>query len=311
MATLSALSKLGFGLESTWGTAVVATTLLPVRNLKTVVADYKQELDDGVRGVAAKDFGAYQGTGQGSVEWEGDFYPEELGYFLKLIMGGAAVTGIGPYDHTFSLASNPASLTLEESILAKKWAGMVLSDLGLKFSAAEGKLTYTAKMVGKTAVDVTPAAVSDATVAPFLGWQASLQIGGAGNTRLLDLSLDFKRPVELLYTANNTKDPSAAAIGPLEVTGKATFDYDTTELGYYLSKTQNAFVATLGYGTGAGQKQLVFTGTKTDYGDGPVEIDRGKTYVTLAASLRFLHNTTDGGPCKITTLKNSKASYAT
>jgi hypothetical protein len=308
--TLSALTKLGFALESTWGTAVAASKVLPIRNLKAPPANYKTELDDGVRGIAAKDFGSYQGVGSADVEWEGDFYPEELGYFLKLIMGSASVTGgSAPYTNSFALGSSPGSLTLEESVLARKWPGMSLSDFGLKFSAAEGKLTYTAKMTGQPSSAVSFAAISDATLAPFLGWEASLNVAGSPYVNLLDLSLDFKRPVELIWSAVNSQSPGAAAAGPLEVTGKATLSYDTTALGYYLANTQNTVVFTLSRGASAALKQLILTFTKMSWADSPVELDRGKNYVTESHSLRGLYNVTDAGPCAIQ-LKNATNGYA-
>jgi hypothetical protein len=57
---LAALTKVGIGKETAWGTGAAPTLWLPVEP-PGINVEIGQVLDQGLRGVAARDFAAYPG----------------------------------------------------------------------------------------------------------------------------------------------------------------------------------------------------------------------------------------------------------
>ncbi len=309
---IAALTKVGLAKEPSWGTTTAPTVLLPVAP-PTFSLPFEQILDQGLRGIAAMDFGAYQGVGRAEASLAGPAYPELVGFFFKGILGAESKTGeTAPYTHTFSLASTLPSFSIqdENGIQPYRYIGMLLGELGLSYSSAEGALNYTASLTGKTKEDVTASIPADASLMPFLGWTVYATINDVGAVCVIEGEWTLSREIALVYCGSvaegGTQYPVRAYAGPLEVTGRATLDFlANSDVSRYLSKYQGPFVLDFEYGSGAGLKKLTLTATEMDFGEGPVEIDRSGVHLTLAYSMRAIYNTTDAGQIKVV-LKNAR-----
>lgn len=303
---ISALSYLGLAKEAVWGTPVTAAKWLPVKDMKPT-DDIKMVLDEGKRGIAAKDFGAYQGTKLSNLEYGGDFFPDVAPYFLLAVLGADTVSGTGPYTHAFGLGSAPPSLTLQDFFghsQERQYAGCRVSEVGLKFATDTGAVEWTAKLLGKASALVVKTTPTIGTTTPFLGWQAALSIGGTSAPgRLLAAEWSLKRTLKEVFGANNSQDPSTIYAGILEVTGKMTFDMpDETELQHYLTNDQPSVSVALT----SGANSVTILTTKTAFEKATV--DRSQEFVRVDAQIRGLYNATDAGPAKITVI-NSVATY--
>jgi hypothetical protein len=307
MPKLTAPGHLGLAWETTYGTPVVPAVYVPYNSLK-FSDDYKKIIDEGRRGGIVKDWAVYNGPRSGSVEMEGDVYPETMGYFFKGILGGYSVTGASaPYTHTFTAAPTlPSSMTLQEfyGITERQFSGAVLSELDVKFDV-ENVVTFTAKWLTKASTVVTTTTPSYASQTnPFMGYTLTFKIGGSSNVNLVSGEFSIKRPVNLLWTANNTQDPSRFSAGRIEITGKFLVDAeDETELLNYLNGTQTSldFLFTRDANT-----SLDVQFNKVDFTK--ITPDIGQEYVRMDCEFRALYNTVDNGNTTIK-LKNSVSTY--
>jgi hypothetical protein len=336
MAT-SGLTKVGIGVETSgWAlpanTGVTPAFILPV-NTVTVSTPFEQILDNTKRGVWAKDFGAYQGPGKVEMSLEGPFYPEVCGFFLALMLGAsAAPTGSAPFYHaitpanTVPTASTQRSLSVqvEDGVNSSRYIGMVVTTLALKYSAAEGVLSYTATLAGQqqllsqSAMGTTLNLSPSSHLNPFLGWHAQVLTAGV-NARVIEGEVTFERESFVRYSASQSKYPADIQLGGLSVMQRATLDYyQVADYNLYFNKTQQDFTVDFdfsppGYGY---QKNLTITCSKVDFGEGAAEIDRSGINMTLALSLRALANSTDGSlavpaPCRIALSNDYASQYIT
>lgn len=303
---LSSLSYLGLAFETTPGTIVAPTTFIPVKTFKPV-DDFKRVMDDGKRGVLAKDFGMFDATHMASLEYEGQFYTDTPGYFLKAILGKDTVTGSGaPYSHAFTLASGATpSLTITDFEVAgtRQYAYACAEELQLKWTS-EGELQYTTKLQSQASTILGTAPTSSFTTAtPFMGWDTALEINGAADLNMVSGDMTLKRTLKPTYGANNTQSFTRMNVGELEVSGKLTFDIvDYTEHDLYLQNSQYPFIITFTQGTNTLTLQMSTCAIEKS------EIDRSQEMVRVDLSYRALWNPTDAGPMKAT-LVNSVATY--
>jgi hypothetical protein len=302
---LSALSYLGLSKEAAWGTPVTAAKWLPVKSMSPV-DDIKTIIDEGKRGLAAKDFGVLQGVRLANLDYGGDFFVDVVPYLILAILGKDTVTGTAPYTHLFQLDPAPPSLTFQDynGFNERQFAGARLSELGLKFASDTGALEWTAKALSKVSAAVVKTTPTFGTTAPLLGWQAALAVGGTPVTKLLAFELNIKRVLKEIFGANNSQDPSNIFAGIVEVTGKLTFDMqDDVELTHYLSNDEPAVVITL---TQSPNVNLIITLTKCAFEK--AQSDRSQEFVRLDAQVRGIYNVTDAGPCQVA-VKNAVATY--
>lgn len=115
MANTGWNSVIGFGEESTWGTAVSLTNWLPVRSVTAnVKKSYSKVPNLGYgtdAGLARKNF-EVQEMADPSFEINASYDDSTL-LLLKHALGGVSTTGSGPYTHTFTLSrSLPTGLTI-------------------------------------------------------------------------------------------------------------------------------------------------------------------------------------------------------
>lgn len=309
MPKLSANGHIGLAWETTYGTAVVPTTWLPYNTLKSEDA-IKKVNDTSIRAALVKDMQVYNTTRQGQVDMELDLYPEPIGYFIKAILGagGYSVTGTGPYTHTFKVSNTmPQSLTLSDySSIAtqeRSFAGSVINELGFKFDTGE-VFKANAKFMSKASTLVTATTPTYTATNPFLGFQATLKLGGTTNANLIGGEFNIKRDVALHFTATNTQDVAKFSAGRIEITGKLSFiPEDETELLIYLNGTQQSL-------------ELLFTRdanttfdamfNKVDFTK--ANVDRGSEYIKVDAEFRAIYNSTDAGNATFT-LKNTITTY--
>ena len=142
--------------------------VIPV-NPPTFTNTFENILDQGMRGLGFKDFGAFLGSGIGEVSLEGLAHPEQLGYLVAGIIG--TVTSVTDPDlnadrwqHTFDPPSNCTIPTWSfEDYLAIgsankppqagsvfRYSGMMCSSFSLKFNSSEGAVGWTASFTGKS-----------------------------------------------------------------------------------------------------------------------------------------------------------------
>lgn len=306
MSVLSALGHLGLGKEATFGTTVVPTLFVPYDTIK-VEDTFKKVTDSAHRGLLTKDYAVYNTTREASVEFESPAYPDILGLLLLGMFGQDTVTGTAsPYTHKFTVKNGAApTFTVSDynGVSEREYSGAVIEEIGIKFDDAD-MLKVTTKMKSKASVTTTQASPTYGTVKPFLGFQASLKLNGASNVNMVGGEVTLKRASELIFTANNTQDPSKAVTGRIEATGKLTFDVeDETELQLFLNATQPTL-------------DLTFTqdaNTSLELSFGKIDIskatpDRSQEFLRVDLDFVALYNTTDAGLATFT-LKNAVATY--
>ena len=126
---LSNSVKAKFGKESTWGTAVTPTVMLPFTTF-TADPELDEIIDDATRGDASMDYATYAGMGRSNVEIESNAYPVEVGHFLYGIMGSSTYTAASSQAVvTGSIATTTLTVTGVTSGVLR--TGQVLTGTGV------------------------------------------------------------------------------------------------------------------------------------------------------------------------------------
>ena len=314
---ISVATVIGVGREATWGVGVTPQVLIPVEP-PTFSEPFEQILDQLARGVNVLDHGAYQGSGHAEASLASNVYPEEIGFFLLAMLGAVSSVGTSPTVHTFSLATQPPSLSLQDEgaiypagETKRRYQGMLPSSLTFSFTSAEGLLTWSCDLMGsKGSAPLTGAIPADATNAPFRGWHATAAIATIPDTRMISAEITLAREIAIIHAADGLQYPVRGHSGPLEVTLSMVFDANTyTELDRVLAHEDTAITFTFTYGTGATEKTLVFTIPKMNWGEGPVELDRSNIAVQLSVAGRAIYDR-DTSKVFEATLTNSRLTYA-
>jgi hypothetical protein len=310
---VSFLTKVALGKEGSWaggtaGPGTSPTILIPIRPT-SFTESFDAVLDDGMRGLAAKDYKSYAGATRVEGSLEGPWYPEECGHYLMGILGADA----GGTSHVFTLATSTPSYSIEfnDPVQAIRYVGMKVNTFTLRFSAAEGFLNWTAGFLGRNGQTGTTLAASafpaDATRQPIRGWESRATAAGAENFNLMEAEITMNREVSLVWTAQNSRYAYIAYHGPLEVTARATFDYSgTTELTWNRNETQGNLVLSFSQSS---NNMLVMSMASVAFADGPYEIDRSGIHTTIALQGRALYYSTDSGPIKVTLTNSSATGY--
>jgi hypothetical protein len=243
MPILSALTHLGIGKETTWGTPATTFKYIPVKSPK-IENVVKYIADSGIRGALAKTYGQYQGPISATFDYSGDFFPDVLGLLLLNVLGTDTVTGTAaPYTHKFTLAlTQPPSLTINDfdGVDEKQIAGARISELDIKFTPEAG-VTWQAKGNGKQYTVVSTTTPSYSTAVPFLGWEAALTIGGTTNTKMISFDTAIKRAQQVLFTSSGNQNPYTIVDGVMDVTGKMTLVMeDDSDLTHLIANDQPA-----------------------------------------------------------------------
>jgi len=326
--TISALTRIGLGKESTWGTVATTINRIPVEP-PTLTTTYEQILDNALRGEAATDFHAWQGIGRSEITLAGLGYTELLGHFLLAIMGKVSTSQPDPtgapllYKHEFTLDDAPPSYSVveyprlrvpgaAEENYAYQFLGALCREFVIRFNAGEGAVGFTSSWNAKPEERVTPPTLSTPTEGdPFLGWEGKVEIGGATYARLVLAEWTLTREVVLQPAASATKAPSFGYTGTLGVRITATVEFHSDDdIAYYRNNTQPSFVISFERGTPNTNdyKLLKINCPKVSFLEGAPERDRGAVDFKLNWTLRALYDPGIGGPISFE-LQNQVSGY--
>jgi len=298
-------------------TPVTAVDYIPIKSI-TPFDEIVYLDDNNWRGSMVETYGTVKGVQRSSFEFEGDVFPDTIGYAYAGVLGDTAISGASaPYTHTMSVKNSgtgqAASYTLTDynSFNARQFAGTQFGDVDTKFSA-DGLLEYSAKGMGYVSATTTTPTPSFTTVTNVPVWVGTTTIAGSLSTRLQSGNVAISRPLTPIHTVDGSADPYQVWQGAVTVSGSLVFIMeDDTELNYYLNNTQPSLVLNFQQGAGATLTQVQFTMTKTAFK--VAKVNRGQDYVTIDADFTAIANTTDVGasagysPIKVQ-LKNAKSS---
>lgn len=317
MPKATALSFLGIAKEVTPGTPLASTNFIPVTSITP--KDNQALLDDkGYRGSFVETYDQVAGVLNGSLDFDGDVFPDTIGWPLAGIFGDVVTTGASaPFTHVFSVLNTgtgqPKTYTLNDNYVAgnRQYASAKFSEVGFKFNA-DGLLTYSAKTTTFGSVAVAAPTTSFTAIPPMVGWAGVVQIAGVTQAGVLDGEVTIKRSVTVINPVDGTQAPSTLWSGPVQVDGKATLIMeDDTALTQYLTTVKPAIDFNFTSGAGAAAVQLKLHMTKCSIS--AADITRGKDYIEVPITWTALANTTDIGasggysPIKVT-VQNAVAS---
>jgi hypothetical protein len=310
MPKATALSFLGIAKEVTPGTPVASSQYIPVTTITP--KDNQQLLDDkGYRGSLVDVYDQVAGVLSGSLDFDGDVFPDTIGFPLAGVLGDVVTSGASaPFTHTFSVlntgSGQPKTYTLNDNYVAgnRQYPSAKFSEIGFKFTA-DGLLTYSAKTTTFGSVPVVAPTTSFTAIPPLVGWTGVVQIAAVTQAGVLDGEVTIKRPVTVINPVDGTQAPSTLWSGPVQVDGKATLIMeDDTALTQYLTTVKPAIDFNFSSGTGATAVQLKLHMSKCSIS--AADITRGKDYIEVPITWTALANTTDIGasggysPIKVT-----------
>lgn len=313
-----AITQIGIAKESTWGTAVTATDLIPVVSGKEDSVRPRHVSKPLVGTMRAQTRDTYPTTRHATLTFSAEFRPGDatsggLGHVLMGFFGTDTVTGAGPYVHTFSVADTTypgvPSYTVTvwtgapaSGSVCHSYAGMVVQTLKFAWKV-DGPLMVDVTMIGKApATNVAKPTLTVPTVGPLMAYDTALTVGGAGVTSYQELGLELDRSADAMFTLGSA-DPRAVSVAPPTGTfdGTALFD-DMTEM----NRVINASDSTLVIATGTTSPLLTWTATSPSWDEASPErsID-GLT--TLAVSGELAYNATDLGivQCVLTNARST------
>ena len=310
MPKATELSFLGIAKEVTPGTPVASTNFIPVTQI-TPKDNLTLLQDKGYRGSLVDVYDEIAGTLYATLDYNGDVFPDTIGFALAGILGDVTTTGASaPFTHNFSTLNNgtgqPPTYTLNDNYVAgnRQYASAKFSEVGFKFSD-DGLLTYSAKTTTFGSVAATAPTTSFTTVPPMVGWQGAVQIAGVTQAGVIDGEVTIKRNVTVINAIDGSQNPAQLWSGPVQVDGKATLIMeDDTQLTNYLTNVKPSIDFNFSAGTGAAAVQLKLHMSKCAVS--AADITRGKNYVEIPITFSALANTTDVGtsggysPIKVT-----------
>lgn len=301
---IAQLQKVGIAKEVAWGTAIATPAYtLRIKDIKAETSN-KQVKDEGLRGVNAKLFGVYDGVHETSIDITALVFPEDIPLLIKTLLSTETVTGSTVYTHAFKLdaTGQPPSLTVfhDNGFEVRVYPGCMAESLSFKWSK-DGGLEASIKMKGKPFAVGSQWVPSFAATEQFIGWQTTVMLAGSSNAKMVGFDIELKRALYVQHAANNTQEPTAIVSGPIEVSGKATFDVtDDTELNYMINNTQPVLLVTMTE-TGTNPPSISWQMSKCAF---MKDAETGKTVVEGDMSWEAVVNLTDGTttltPCLIT-----------
>lgn len=304
-----AMGFLGVGKETIQGTAVTPTRFIPYTKFDPV-AQPDLLVDEGMRGSMSSEYDAVMGKNKSAASLGGIPFSDTLGDLLYNIFGGYAVTGAGPYTHTFSVLNSgtgqPPSHTFEDrqgltaSTGARDWPGTCLSELTLSGNA-EGLLEYEANMSGwpTAAAGGAPTNVPTTTkVTP--AWRSTVTLGGTAVPSVMEWSLSFARELQIVNSADGTQAPYVIGRGSMAVSGKLTCVATDgaplsaeVPLTTLVAGTQQALVIAVASNyAGTAGHSITFTMTKAQFG---AVAQQRATLLGWDIDFRAFANSTDVG----------------
>lgn len=292
-------SFLGIAKEATKLTPVAATDYIPCKTMTPV--DHQTYLAvGGIRGSQVASYGQIPSVTWAEYGFDGDVYPDTIGYPLAGVLGDVVTTGTAaPYSHVMAVKNTgdgqPGSFTLTDynAISTRQFAGAQFSEVGFTF-AANGLLTYTAKASAAASVTTTMPTRSYSAITPIAAWRGVITIGGTTDLHVLDGTCDIKRTVDVIDTIDGAANPYALFAGPVSVTGKLSVVAETeATLTNYLNNVQPSLDIAFSQGAGVTLNSVTLHMTSAAYITGA--INRGKDYIGFDITYDAVANTTDVG----------------
>lgn len=309
-------SEIGVAKEATQGTAVVPAFSLPVNGFNP------KRVPTILRDNAWRGSGMNHGTQHGKIHTEFEipespFFVDGFGYIALGIFGETAISGAGPYAHTFaSLGSGdqqPPSLTVTDEntteVASRAWPGCQLAEVKLTIDP-DGNMMWSASGLGFPDAAAAAFTASYTQIQPFEGWRMSATLNGTA-IQPVNLEVTFSRNVNPIKTANNSQNPSDIFAGPLEIAINGNIVAEgATHHTALAANTTGVFALTGTRFATTLTETILLTCTSTSYE--AVGIDRGNDWMEFELDLITNDNTTDVGaslgrsPGKLT-LTNAKS----
>lgn len=227
--SLGALGYIGYGRESTEGTAVAPTRFLPASAFSFEDSD-DYMLPEQIR--RSRDFSVAMAAPynvSGSMEME--LIPHDIGALLESAFCATVASGAyagGGYQHTFTPGSESVTMTFESSangILVMRYAGIRVNTL--EITGAFGEIvTASFGLEGtgrqRQGAESTP---TYAAVDPFHFSGASVKTGGVENGTVKEFTFGVNNNIERIGTLRKTRSWKRMALGMREVTLSLTLDF--------------------------------------------------------------------------------------
>jgi len=242
-------SNIGINFQNSFGTNLVTSLYWLPHISDGLGLNIEQLVSEAMRGI--HDEGdSYTGMKTIDGELEIEAQPIPLGVLFKAIFGDpSTVNSGGIYTHTFKpRTSDFDGLSANNPFTYHQYldtgSSNLLYDLNatmLELSVAAGEF-MKAKLgvVGGSFIQSANVATSYPTGKRFTWDQTSVSIGGAGNSKLIDLTMSFNESLEAQHTMNGSKYPSRikrTGFRTIEVSGTIKFD-DQDEYQDFLAQTE-------------------------------------------------------------------------
>lgn len=233
---ISKKSWLGFGVETTPGTALVTPTVFhPCKSI--MKGTKKQEKLEDERGTRDDIYGIVDTTRQGAVDPKGHWYNDTSPYLLQAALGQTTTTQVDSVNvpsirkHSMSLADIPKTLTMFKNYDAVTYIGAsaALTKLDIKIDP-NGKTIecdtdfmhlYPVKYTGTV---ITP---TFSSAQPFAGYAASITLAGAASTDIDNISVNYAQKVEPWFPASGVPDFTRLDYSGRNVSVDFTARFDT------------------------------------------------------------------------------------
>lgn len=281
----TALRKIQFGVESTWGTGVAAAAVMSGVSEFTFNPGITTALKRYLSGSFAPAQTSALVRQEPTAKISGDVTPEDIVYLLdSCVKGSVSPSGAGPYVYAFPfpLTSNGAirSRTFEFYDGSQEWelAGGLVNKLTFKGADGGDNVTYDAELIGKAATASTiTGALSARAFTTFPVQSCALYIDNAastiGSTAITGTLIDWEYSIDMgLHTKffqDGTTTATTWGYGTPKVLLKTTLEYNNsshTELTAHLAATPKLLRVKLN-GASSAAMTLDMGGVATAMGD--------------------------------------------
>lgn len=306
-------SFVGFGKESTPGTAAAPTLFMPVKEFKPEdVRNYVA--DDNIRGSYVDSYNEVPTQGWSTYECQGNVYLDTFPILLKSLLGDETLSGTAsPYTHAISTLNSgqPPTYTVTDynGFNARQFPYSLCTSIEVKYDAT-GLLEHTTQLQGFPSATTTKPTQTFSSVAAKAAYTGVASIGGTSTLLISAGSLKLDRKTNPLIAITGTQNPVAIWGGAVGVTGQFTFIYeDDTFLTPMLNGTQQSIDLTFG----ASPLSLELHGSSALFTKATVE--RSKDWVELQVDFTCVANTSDAGasggysPMKATVVNSQSSAY--
>jgi hypothetical protein len=215
---IGALSHIGLGKETTFGTAVAATDY--VRFASESINQTIEQVKSDINNAVVDEAPYYEGmhTIQGDIS--GDVYPNIIGHFLRSALGAPVSTQQGAtaaYQHVFTpiqanFATNCAlpSYTLEVNrdlgaSNAFQYAGAVVNELDFTFGVDKKILNFKAGILAKSVANIAKTTPTFDVQDAFTWNMATVTLNNVANTNVSSVEIGIKNELDARPTLDGTR----------------------------------------------------------------------------------------------------------